>query len=205
MVYLGECEFCGKRNLNPPNSDFFFSCHHGRTIVSCVDKKCKEVYINTVATHELKTCTFRQYKICGTDLKVNIPRSDGSTTEGVITYQEGIAPTSCIVIDKNNIMFYTEFSEVDSIKCKHVAFDKLSLINTHLPLVKIQQSKYVMPSIKNELKRYQIALNNFCIVTNKATRLVIVSHMKSDGSFACLPRDVISVILKHYYEYYEEV
>ena len=24
MVYLGECEFCGKLNLNPPNSDFFF-------------------------------------------------------------------------------------------------------------------------------------------------------------------------------------
>ena len=202
MVYIGECEFCGKRNLNPPNNDFFFSCHHGRTIVSCVDKKCKDVHLNTVATHELKTQTFAKYDICGTDLRVKIPRSDGSYSDGVITYQDGIAPSPCIVINKNNIMFYTEFSEGGSTKCKHVAFDELSLTNTHLPLIKIKQSKLVMPSIKNELKEFQTTLNDICILTNKATRLVIISHIKSDGSFACLPREIITVVLRHYYEYY---
>ena len=205
MVYIGECEFCGKRNVNPPNSNFFFTCHYGRTFVSCLDKKCRDIHLNTVAAHEIKTQTFGRYVICGTDLKVNVPRSDGSTSEGIIAYQEGIAPSSCIVIQKNNIMFYTEFYEEDGVKCKHVAFNKLSLVNTHLPLVRIKQSKFVKSSITNELKEFQTRLNNFCILTNKATRLVIISHIKSDGAFACLPKEILSIILKHYYEYYEEI
>ena len=62
MVYLGSCEFCGRRNINPPSSDFFFVCLQGRTIVSCINENCKVSYSNAVAQHELKTQTFSQYE-----------------------------------------------------------------------------------------------------------------------------------------------
>ena len=133
MVYMGKCEFCGKRNLNPPSSSFFFSCHHGRTIVSCINDDCRLLHSRAVAEHELKTQTFGSYIIYGANREVKIPRSDGSVSNGVIAYEQGLAPSSCIMIRKNNIIFYTEFSEENrpnEVRCKHVSFRDLSFVNT---------------------------------------------------------------------------
>ncbi len=201
MVYIGECEFCGKRNINPPNNDFFFTCHNGRTFVSCTDTECKLLHARAVVKHELKTQTFQNYSIYGADRKVKIPRSDGSVCDGEIVYQQGFPPSSCIMIRNDHIIFYTEFLDSEQeLRCKHVSFGDLSRVNTHLPLVRITQSDKASNIEKKRLKKLQNRLNNFCVLTNRATRLVVMSHARSDGSFGCLPRELVSVILKHYYQ-----
>ena len=200
MVYIGSCEFCGRRNINPPSSDFFFVCLHGRTIVSCVNENCKVSYCNAVAQHELKTQTFSQYEIYGASRNIRIPRSDGSVSEGVIAYENGLPPMSSIRIRENNIMFYIEFTDNNDIKCKHVSFSELSRINTHLPLVKMNQSNNIALLEKQRLEEFQEQINNYCVLTNKATRLIIMSYIKSSGTFSILPREIISIILAKYYQ-----
>ena len=203
MVYIGECEFCGRRNINPPNSDFFFTCHYGRTIVSCTDRICRTQHAIEVMEHELKTHTFRNYVILGEYCHVKVPRSDGSVSDGIITYEEGLPPIPCIKILNNDIMFYTEFSDdryPGVTRCKHVSFSDLSNVNMHLPIIKIHQNDEVRDAQKKKLTEFQQALNNYCILTNKATRLVVLSHVKSDGSFSCLPKEIVALIITKYYQ-----
>ena len=144
-----------------------------------------------------RSCLVHYYNICGFPPKL-------AAADGIPPVKHTNKERSRILgrpIWAYHIIFYTEFLDSEQEpRCKHVRFGDLSRVNTHLPLVRITQSDKASNIEKERLKKLQNRLNNCCLLTNKATRLVIFSHIRCDGSFGCLPRELVSVILKHYYQ-----
>jgi hypothetical protein len=199
MVFVGECDFCGEQNVNPPNSGFTFSRHHMRTFIRCNKEVCKKKHANTSCRYEISIDRFRQYILSGPTKDINIERSSGLISKAEIKIYQEI--DSDIMIHKKNITFYVEFIDDDyGLKCKFATFDILANINTHLPLITIQQSRLISRDVRDELLKYQRELDIHCILINKATRLMLISFVKNNGYFSRFPRELFSMILTKYYE-----
>ena len=197
MVYVGECHFCGKPNLNPPNSDFTFSKHYGGFFVSCADRECKNKHTDTSCEHELAMNRFSSYSINRPVKDTNIRRSNGDiNTAEIKKYQDIDAE---IRIIHNNIEFYLEFEDGGEMKCKFDMFSNLSKINIHLPLITIHYPSRCSEKVKGKLRDRQKMIDDYCISKNVATRLMLISFTKNDGLFGMLPREILSLIIGNYY------
>lgn len=200
MVYFRECDFCGKENEQPYNTKFFFTCQYKKTFVCCGDDDCVDKHSRAVCNYEIRIKKFNNYDFYG-NTTIYLPRTNGSISIGKITKPYDIPPYSCLEVLENDIMLYTEFFENNSLKCKNILFTTINKFNLHMPLVRIIQSNKIKNLEIMKFRNFQINLENFCLLTNKATRLILISYFKNDGLFSILPKEIISIILMQYYEY----
>ena len=199
MVFITECDFCGKKQDLSRNITLSFCCIKGKQFTLCDNEKCNNLFANSKCIHELNVNYFTQYSINGNVNDINIIRSNGTTSKGNIKKFEGFDSNICI--KNKNIHFYLEFLDNNNKSlCKIVAFNILASVNMHLPIITIYKSDRLDNITKEKLKKYQEELDNYCILNNKATRIMLISYVKNDGLFSILPKELFSIILKNYYE-----
>jgi len=119
------------------------------------------------------------------DIKINIEE-----TKYFITYDENNNP-------RIGVKWMDE--QYNSIMEKHVTYKKLSKDNLHLPLIRINPWKNTYAHNLVLYNKKNNDLYNYCLFTNQATRLILISFNKNKDYFNLLPSEIVQIIFNYYF------
>ena len=89
MVFITECNFCGKKQDLSRNITLSICCIKDKKFVMCENEECTNLFTNSTCIHELNVNCFTRYSINGNVNDINIIRSNGTTSKGIIRKYEG--------------------------------------------------------------------------------------------------------------------
>lgn len=199
MIFLDYCDICGLKNTNPPSS---FCCinHAFKQFIYCGKKECKTEILKRNFVQEVTYGKYVNFYFKGNVNNLKIPRHDGSVVDGEISKIKNIEN----YINKKTlevvVNYYAELHGVYQ-KCeKLISYKKLQKYNTNLPIIYIKGNNNVDSRVNKKFNRDQKKIYFKCILTNHATRLLLLSYYK-DGIFSNLPIDIIRII---FFELFKE-
>lgn len=199
MVWLDKCCICQKKNNPKIFNSFTILDHAYRSYIICGNKNCKLEMHDIVNNFELKNRIFSNFKIIKNIQDINIPRTNGTISIGEIKYEKNLDNTLLFYYN-NNPLITTNFKILDKLYSKDVEYNELAKVNCHLPLIKITSHDGKDKMIKRKFQKFQKEFTNQLLLINKATRLIIFSHLKEEQTlFYKLPEELIKVIIAYYF------
>ena len=202
-MYVGECEFCGEPNRTPGRgSEFTVRMCHGINYVACGDSGCRLARDRAICDHELSIGKFCDYVICGNAKNIVIPRSGGSvsTPRTSIGEAKRCPHAREAISDDSHLRLYVDFVDDGKLLEKSVKFVELAKHNLHMPVVLLTGATRIADAGRQDaLRERRRLLINRLIMYSRASRLVLVSHIKDDGMFALLPAELVRRVFAFYY------
>lgn len=196
MVLLDYCDICDKKNINPP-SKFCFYDHPFGQFICCDEINCKKCILTKLFYYEIDNSTYSKYKFLGNIHNIIIPRNNNNKTViGNISTSYTKFYISKYSI-KLNVSFIAYFNKVYQECQKVISYKKLSQFNINLPIILLTYNKTFNINKKlfkkfNKDKKY---IFYKCLLTNKSTRLILISYYKN-GIFSKLPNELVISIMK---------
>ena len=197
MVFLGKCCICNKQ----AKAIIFIKNHR---VSYCDNNECEIPYNNNIINYMIDNNHYNSFSLIGKKRYINIPRSSGKISIGdimnLIEWDGGIS-----FQDKHPLIKVT-FTDKKNQYCKYLSYNKLSEYNFHLPLISIFKKFDRNHTSHDIIIKKQQEIYKYCIYTNKATKLIILSalyHTIPDkdinGYFGYLPLDIINIIIYYYF------
>ncbi len=201
MVLLDKCNICNRINKPPRTVDFCALMHYCDYYVTCDHEPCYSKTKNKIAEYEINNNIYCEFDLFGKIDNIAIKRTSGKISIGSIkkNFDE---LRQFITYDKNNNpILGVKWMDIkkDSMFEKTISYKTLSKDNLHLPLIRVKPGKNIDA---NNLELYNIKNNelyNYCLFTNQATRLILISFYKNKDYFNLLPTEIIQLIFKLYF------